>query len=142
MINSDSAKLATQLVNMIKSDKDEASFITMINNKDVKGAFLNNQSIFIMFANTNSGDECLHLVSMENSYSEYINCKITKEELSVMSKDIMKLLNVEGKDGHIPYLHWDMTWELKGEDIMTMSKSTFAQVKETLNYDVGDTTLY
>lgn len=138
----DNYKLAQKLVNMIKCKKDEAAFIALINNKDVKGAFLNDQQTFVMFTNTNPGDKVLHVLSVENRYSEYINSAITKEELSVMSKDIMKLLNIEGRDGHIPYLHWDGTWEIKAENIMVMSKSTFDQVKETLNYDVGDTTLY
>ena len=85
--------VAQKLVNMIKCKQDEAAFIALINNKDVKGAFLNNQQTFIMFANNNPG-EVLHVLSVENRYSQYIDCKITKEELSIMSKDIMKLLNI------------------------------------------------
>ena len=63
---------------------------------------------------------------------------VPKDELSTMSKDIIKLLHINGSSKHIPYLNWDGSFSMNADDIHGLTKEALMHMRETLSYDGDD----
>ena len=140
MKNSDSIKLAKQLINCIRSEKDEQSFIAMINNRDIKGAFICDQNLFMFFTNDEPNDKDLHIFCADRK-TVYIDAHLTQDELCDVAVKVRSFLGVEPKGACISYLNWDGSWTIPSCELLRMKSSTLEQIQWTIKH-ADDSELY